>query len=185
MSLSRHSKFLSLVLRHKPDLIGIELDTAGWTEVSTLLERLNTRGNTIDYLKLEEIVANNNKKRFEFNEDKTKIRASQGHSIDVDLGYEEKKPPSILYHGTAKRFINSILNKGILKGNRHHEHLSSTKETAKKVGQRHGKVAIIYINAEKMYEDGHKFFVSTNGVWLTETVPSEYIRFIQENFDDR
>jgi len=171
----RKSKFLSLVLRHDPGRIGIILDSAGWTLVDNLLIKTNLSMDELEY-----IVEKNNKKRFEFNDDKTKIRASQGHSLNVDLGYEEKDPPETLYHGTAERFIDSIKQKGISKQKRHHVHLSDNISTAKNVGQRHGKSIVIAINSRSMKENGHKFYLSTNGVWLTEFVPVKYIGEISQ-----
>jgi putative RNA 2'-phosphotransferase len=176
----KNSKFLSLVLRHKPELINLKLDNSGWVDVNLLLENAKKKGNHLDREELESIVANNDKKRFEFNADHSKIRASQGHSIKVDLGYKESIPPSILYHGTADRFIDSILEKGILRRNRHHVHLSSTQETAKEVGLRHGSVVIIHIDAQKMYDNGHRFYKSTNSVWLTNYVDPTYFLTIQK-----
>jgi len=165
----KKSKFLSLVLRHDPGRIGIKLDSAGWTPVEDLLIKANISMN-----ELEDVVSNNNKKRFEFNENKTLIRASQGHSVEVDLKYEEKEPPEFLYHGTAERNINSIRLKGIIKQKRHHVHLSDNRQTAMIVGQRHGKPAIIGIKSKAMNRNGYRFYLSTNGVWLTEYVPPEF-----------
>jgi putative RNA 2'-phosphotransferase len=124
---------------------------------------------------LKEIVATNNKQRFEFSEDMNRIRARQGHSIYVDVELEEKLPPDTLYHGTAKAFLDSIMEKGIIKGNRLYVHLSSTKETATNVGKRHGEPVVLEIDAKRMAEDGHRFFLSRNGVWLTDYVDSKYI----------
>lgn len=147
------SKFLSLVLRHSPETIGIELDANGWTNVSTLL-------NTMQIMKeeLEYVVENNNKKRFEFSPDKLKIRASQGHSVNVDLDYEAKEPPAVLYHGTAECNFDSILKSGILKGKRNHVHLSRDLETAIYVGMRHGKPIVFEVHALEMHQDGYEFF---------------------------
>ena len=170
------SKFLSLVLRHKPETIQIQLDKNGWVSVSELIKKLNKNGKEINFEILKHIVATNSKKRFAFNEDKTKIRASQGHSLQIDLNYEPIKPPNVLYHGTSERFLDSILKSGIEKRNRQHVHLSSDIETAFKVGQRHGKPVILEIETEKMNKDGHKFYLSENNVWLTEYVPVEYIK---------
>lgn len=168
------SKFLSLVLRHKPEEIGIELDKNGWTSVVDLLCATHW-----SITELDEVVATNNKKRFEYNENKTMIRACQGHSIDIDLNLSPSVPPSTLYHGTATRFIDSIFNKGIIAGNRDMVHLSSTIETAINVGSRHGKPAVILINAGQMHKDGHQFFLSHNGVWLTKEVPTKYLEIKQ------
>ena len=169
------SKFLSLVLRHRPETIGIQLDQNGWTDVDTLLEKSNRYGVKIDKEILKYIVATNSKKRFAFNESFDKIRASQGHSVDIKLGYINQKPPEILYHGTGEKSVQSILETGLEKRNRQHVHLSSDITTAVKVGQRHGKPFVFKILAEKMYNDKFEFFLSDNGVWLTENVPTKYL----------
>ncbi|GAB4028913.1 RNA 2'-phosphotransferase [Spirosoma gilvum] len=173
----RVSKFLSLVLRHKPESLGITLDEQGWTEVDTLLTKLRTKGYRIDRNQLEYIVETNNKKRFAFSPDGTQIRANQGHSVDVDLGYTEKQPPRFLYHGTATRFLDAIRAEGLKKMNRHHVHLSSDEQTAYAVGSRHGKPVILTIKAGEMATTGHAFYQSENGVWLTDTVPADYILY--------
>lgn len=172
----RISKFLSLVLRHKPEKIGITLDEAGWTPVADLLTQLNKSGLTIDFEILEEVVANNPKKRFSFNESSELIRANQGHSVQVDLGYEPQLPPTILYHGTTIRFQEAILAGGLKKMSRHHVHLSDQLETATAVGKRHGKLMMLEVLAGQMYKDGYPFFKSQNGVWLTDHVPAKYLR---------
>ena len=174
------SKFLSLVLRHKPDIIDLELSQHGWADVNELIEKMNACEKRIDRETLNSIVENNNKKRFSFNEDRTKIRASQGHSIDVDLDYCPKMPPDVLYHGTATKYTNDIFSKGLEKGSRHHVHLSHDTETAVKVGQRHGKPVVLTIMAKDMHCDGYHFYQSDNGVWLTEKVPVQYI--LMENY---
>ena len=169
------SKFLSLILRHKPETINLELDSEGWADVEQLLARMNAHGKRIDFPTLEWLVAHNPKQRFAFNEDQSRIRANQGHSITIDLALEARKPPEILYHGTAKRFLESIFATGLDKRARHHVHLSGDPYTAAKVGMRHGKVVILEVQAGRMYEDGHEFFRSENGVWLTEAVPAVYL----------
>lgn len=171
------SKFLSLVLRHQPEIIGLNLDENGWAETQTLLEKLAKNNRKIDLQTLEEVVVSNDKKRFAFNADKTKIRASQGHSIHINLGYVPLEPPEILFHGTATRFLDSIKKQGLLKGNRHHVHLSKDVETARSVGSRHGKVVVLKVKALEMYQGGFEFFVSENQVWLTDFVPVEYLEF--------
>lgn len=175
------SKFLSLVLRHKPETIQIQLDENGWVSVNELIEKLNNYGKEIDFKTIEYVVETNSKKRFAFNEDKSKIRASQGHSLQIDLNYEPINPPELLYHGTSKKFVDSILKSGIEKRNRQHVHLSSDIETALKVGQRHGKPVILKIQTEKMNKNGHKFYLSDNNVWLTDYVPIEYITIMKNN----
>ncbi|UCA58381.1 RNA 2'-phosphotransferase [Chryseobacterium rhizoplanae] len=171
----RISKFLSLILRHQPETIGLKLDENGWADVEELRERSAKKKVYFSLEELDEVVETNNKKRFAFNEDKTKIRASQGHSINIDLALEALQPPDFLYHGTAEANISSILEKGIEKRSRQHVHLSADKETATKVGMRHGKPIILTIRTGKMYEDGIAFYLSANGVWLTEFVDPKYI----------
>lgn len=166
----KNSKFLSLVLRHKPEKIEIELDENGWANVKELLKKTG-----FDFETLEEIVLTNDKQRFSFNEDKTKVRANQGHSIDIDLQLKPTKPPDILYHGTIKRFLNSIMHEGLKKGSRQFVHLSMDSETARKVGSRRGKSIILMVNSRMMHEQGYKFFISENNVWLTDNVPFEFI----------
>jgi putative RNA 2'-phosphotransferase len=170
------SKFLSLVLRHKPETIGIGLDQNGWTNVDELIAKANNYGIKLDKKILNHIVETNAKKRFVFNENFEKIRASQGHSVDIELGYINQKPPEMLYHGTGEKSVQSILEAGLEKRGRQHVHLSGDIETAVKVGQRHGKPVVFKILAEKMYLDKFEFFLSDNGVWLTENVPAKYLQ---------
>lgn len=174
------SKFLSLVLRHKPQTIGIELDDQGWTDVQTLLDKMNEADRKVDFETLVAVVTNNDKKRFAFNDDRTKIRASQGHSVKIELGYEPQVPPTILYHGTATRFTHSIFKSGLEKRGRQHVHLSADVPTAKNVGTRHGVPVILEVLASEMHTEGHKFFISENGVWLTEAVPAKFLRRLEE-----
>jgi len=177
---TRTSKFLSLVLRHEPEKIGLKLDPAGWADVETLLAACRQHGVAVEPAALEEIVATNEKKRFAFSDDGRRIRASQGHSIEIALGYTPQVPPLRLYHGTATRFLESIRAGGLNKMGRHHVHLSAEKETAHQVGQRHGKPLILAIKADAMLAANHAFFLSDNGVWLTETVPAAFIEFPEE-----
>ena len=171
MEIKKLSKFLSLILRHKPETINIKLDKNGWANVSEIL-----RGMKIDFATLEKVVVENDKQRFSFNEDKTKIRANQGHSVKVDVELAEKVPPEILYHGTIEKNLESISARGLLKMNRLYVHLSADIETAKKVATRRAGNAIIFkVAALEMYNDGYKFFQSANGVWLVETVPPKYL----------
>jgi len=170
------SKFLSLVLRHKPEAIGIVLDENGWADVNLLLEKLTLTGLDVDREILNHIVATNPKKRFAFNDASDKIRASQGHSINIELGYEPTVPPEILYHGTAIHNIDAITATGLEKRNRQHVHLSKDTTTAQAVGQRHGKPFIFEIMAGQMHLDGFIFFISENGVWLTDNVPAQYLK---------
>lgn len=174
------SKFLSFILRHKPETIGITLDTNGWAEVTELLEKLVQGGKGISFDILKHVVDTNAKKRFAFNEDFSLIRASQGHSIAIDSGYEPQQPPKILYHGTAQKNRASILQNGLLKGTRLHVHLSTDTDTAVKVGQRHGKPLVLEVAALQMYNEGFVFYLSDNEVWLTDNVPSSYINIQEE-----
>jgi putative RNA 2'-phosphotransferase len=164
------SKFLSYVLRHDPKKLNLTMDKQGWVSVTQLLENLDDISVEI----LEEVVAENDKKRFAFNEDKTKIRANQGHSIAIELNYSPVEPPEFLFHGTAIKNMDSIKKSGIIKGNRHQVHLSLDKETATNIGKRHGKPVILVVQSKAMHEAGYQFFVSENGVWLTEFVPVEF-----------
>jgi len=167
---------MSLVLRHNPQKIGITLDENGWADVVLLLSGINRLGHKATLDDLKEVVATNDKQRFKFNDDYSKIRANQGHSVAVDVEMKATVPPDTLYHGTATRFLEAIKSKGLIAKSRLHVHLSSEKETAIKVGSRHGKPVILVINASKMQADGLVFYFSENGVWLTESVPPEYIR---------
>lgn len=174
------SKFLSLVLRHKPETIGIQLDQNGWIDIDELIAKSNKYGMQINRETLNHIVATNSKKRFAFNDKLTKIRASQGHSVEIELGYKNQKPPEILFHGTSEKSVQSILDKGLEKRNRQHVHLSSDIETAIMVGQRHGKPIVFMVLAERMYNDKFEFYFSENGVWLTENVPTKYLKVKDE-----
>lgn len=175
-TLTQASKFLSLILRHKPETIHISLDEQGWASVSELIA--NTQQSDVVFSEelLQEIVAKCNKQRFEFNDDGSKVRCHQGHSLDIELGLEVTKPPEYLYHGTASRFLERIMSEGLRKQKRHHVHLSPDVETATAVGSRYGKPVILKIHAGKMFEDGHTFYVSGNGVWLTDSVAPEYLQ---------
>ena len=173
------SKMLSLVLRHKPESIGLTLDEQGWADVGLLIQKINNKGLALNGAVLQQVVATNNKKRFAYNHDKTKIRANQGHTIDVDLGYTTHTPPEILFHGTGSQFVSDILQQGLLKMNRHHVHLSADVETAEKVGQRKGKPVILQVASLTMFNKGIDFFVSANNVWLTHYVPPEYISILK------
>jgi putative RNA 2'-phosphotransferase len=170
------SKFLSLVLRHQPETIGIQIDQNGWADVTELLEKSNNYGVKFDRETLNHIVDTNSKKRFAFNETLDKIRASQGHSIEIELGYNNQKPPEILYHGTGDKSVQSIIEKGLEKRSRQHVHMSSDIETALKVGQRHGKPFVFKVLAGQMYDDNFQFFISENGIWLTDNVPTKYLK---------
>jgi putative RNA 2'-phosphotransferase len=176
--LERTSKFLSLILRHQPDVIGMSLDAGGWADIATLLAQAEKHGKAFTLDELLEIVETSDKQRFAISSDGLRIRANQGHSVaGVDLGLEEVAPPDILYHGTASRFIESIRATGLRPGSRHHVHLSSHLDTAVKVGARHGKPVVLPVAAGRMHAQGHAFFRSQNGVWLTAAVPAEFIQF--------
>jgi putative RNA 2'-phosphotransferase len=169
------SKYLSYILRHDPADAGIILDTNGWTNVNLLLKELCSRFPVLDKTALEYIVATNSKQRFAFNEDKSMIRASQGHSVDVELNYMAQEPPTVLFHGTAVENVRSTMNEGLKKQNRHHVHLSENVTTALQVGSRHGRATVLKIHSGKMHEAGYIFYVSANNVWLTDFVPVEFI----------
>lgn len=176
-------KFISLVLRHKPETIGISLDEHGWARVGELLSGLRKAGQKIDMEILEEIVALDNKQRYSFNEDKTLIRANQGHSIQVDVELSEQEPPEFLYHGTAERFLEDIRREGLKPMNRLYVHLSKDMRTAQQVGKRHGRPAILKVHSRKMYLEGIKFYLSENGVWLTGKVDSRYFELVETVLD--
>ena len=174
MGLKETSKFISLILRHKPEAIGIGLDEHGWADVEELIAGIaKTRDFDIDML--EEIVRTDEKQRYSFNEDKTLIRANQGHSIPVDVELDEEQPPEELWHGTGEKYVSSIDVQGLIPKSRLYVHLSRDRETALKVGQRHGKPVLYIVKAGEMYRDGYKFFLSKNGVWLTKEVPIKYL----------
>lgn len=167
------SKFMSFALRHDPKAAGITLDSNGWVKVSELIKAIKNHGYSVNLKDIEFVVENNDKKRFQIVGDK--IRASQGHSVDIDLNLTPTKPPKFLYHGTALKNVDSIYENGINSGNRQHVHLSVDRETAVKVGSRHGKPYIFIIDSEKMYEDGVDLYISENGVWLVKSVERKYI----------
>ena len=173
----RISKFLSLVLRHEPQRVGLKLSDSGWVAVDALLAAMTQHGNPITLEQLRHVVATNDKKRFAFSEDGTRIRASQGHSVEMDLQYSPQAPPEFLFHGTPERFIESIRATGLNKGQRHHVHLSADEVTAAKVGERRGRPIILKVRAGEMHRAGHPFFRSANGVWLVDAVPSKFIEF--------
>ena len=170
------SKFISLILRHQPDAAGITLDAHGWADVPKLLNGMAAAGYPADPALLEEIVRTDAKQRYAFNEDHTKIRANQGHSVAVDLEFQPVEPPEYLWHGTASRFLGSIMQEGLKPMSRQYVHLSPDIETAVKVGTRHGRPVVLQIAAGQMAKDGCRFYRAENGVWLTDTVPAEYIR---------
>lgn len=168
------SKYISLILRHKPETIGITLDEHGWANVDDLIAGVN-RTHPLDMTELERIVAEDEKQRYSFNDDKTLIRANQGHSIPVDVELEEVEPPEILYHGTGEKYVASINEQGLIPKSRLYVHLSGDEDTARGVGQRHGKPVIYTVKSGEMYRDGVVFYRSVNGVWLTKAVPVKYL----------
>ncbi|MBW8736573.1 MAG: RNA 2'-phosphotransferase [Streptomyces turgidiscabies] len=169
------SKYLSKHLRHQPERIGLILDERGWVEIDTLIAAATAHGFRFTREELDHVVTANDKKRFAI--DGTRIRASQGHSVEVDLGLPPATPPPYLYHGTVGRFLDAIHSEGLRPMNRHAVHLSPDRETATRVGARRGRPVVLSVDSAAMHRDGHLFHVSANGVWLTETVPPRYLRF--------
>ena len=175
--IKRISKRMSLALRHKPEALDLQLNEQGWATVDALIKGFHNKGFELTLERLQQVVSENNKKRFTFNDDGTMIRANQGHSINIDLGFEPTTPPPTLFHGTATRFLDSIKATGLEKRSRQHVHLSADKDTASQVGKRHGKLVILVIQSGKMQEQGFDFYISKNGVWLTDHIPAEFIDF--------
>lgn len=173
--LVKMGKYLSLILQHKPELINLKIDEHGWVEVDQLLKGINDSGRYISKEMLDIIVNTNNKKRYQYNDDQTKIRANQGHSIKVDVELQEKVPPDILYHGTAQKYLDKIKKSGIRKMNRLYVHLSKDIQTAINVGKRHGQPIVLVIDTKKMLRDGYKFYYSYNGVWLCDDIAYSYV----------
>jgi len=171
-------KFLALLLRHKPEVLNLDMDENGYVSVEELIEKAS-KEYELNRDILDEIVITDNKQRFSYNGDKSKIRASQGHSVNVDVNLKEETPPDILFHGTSERFKESILEKGLLPMTRLYVHLSKDKDTAYNVGKRHGLPVIIYeVDCAQMVKDGYKFYLSDNKVWLTKEVPYKYLKEI-------
>ena len=171
----RISKFLSMILRHKPEAIGLELDASGWADVQTLLDKANAGGHALSRDAVEQVVANSDKKRFVFSDDGQRIRANQGHSITVDLGLAAIPPPALLFHGTATRFLAAIRSTGLTPQSRQSVHLSASVDVALSVGKRHGTPVVLTVHAQKMHAAGHPFYLSANGVWLTAAVPPQFL----------
>lgn len=177
-TLVKTSKFLSLILRHAPETIGLQLDVNGWANVDQLLAQAASHGKAISRAQLDAVVANDSKTRYALSDDGLRIRANQGHSLAaVDIGLPPAIPPARLYHGTASRFVESIRNQGLIPGSRNHVHLSATEDTAVSVGSRHGKPVVLSIDTAAMQAQGHVFHVSANGVWLSDAVPAAFITF--------
>ena len=175
--LVRVSRFLSLVLRHRPEMIGLSLDEQGWASIDDLVRLSQDSREPLTRELIDEVVRTNDKQRFRISDDGLRIRASQGHTIPVDLGLPARQPPEKLYHGTATRFLGSIRHQGLHPRKRRHVHLSSDRHTARQVGGRHGQAAVLTVLAGEMARAGHEFFLSDNGVWLTASVPPEFLQF--------
>ncbi len=169
------SKFIALILRHKPEAIGISLDEHGWANVNDLIEGIS-KAYPLSLEQLENIVSTDNKQRYSFNEDHTLIRANQGHSVPVDVELPKKDPPPVLYHGTGEKYVSSIMQNGLIPKSRLYVHLSADIQTAEIVGKRHGRPVVFVVDSKSMNSDGYDFFLSVNGVWLTKTVPVRYLR---------
>ena len=169
------SKYIALLLRHHPEEADLFMDEHGWVDTQALIAGIQKTYPDFDMDYLEKIVREDEKQRYAFNEDRTKIRASQGHSVQVDVELKETEPPQYLFHGTGEKYVNSILEKGLIPGSRLYVHLSKDPDTAYKVGQRHGRPVIFTVRAGDMYKNGYRFYLSANGVWLTDTVPVEYL----------
>lgn len=172
------SKFLSLVLRHKPEEIGLTLEENGWVKIADLQKACADYGKPFTLAELREVVETNDKKRFAFDETNTKIRANQGHSVALEIEFEKRTPPEVLYHGTAERNVGAIFKAGLKKMQRHYVHLSADIETARKVGMRYGKPVILAIKTPAMLAEGYEFFVSNNDVWLIEEVPANFLEIL-------
>ena len=173
----RDSRFLALILRHRPDLIGIDLDRAGWAEIEPLLRAMIRHGRPLSRAQLEDIVSTDSKARFTLSPDGTRIRADQGHSLRIDLGLAPVVPPAILYHGTARETLNDIFKQGLQPGRRQFVHLSQNVAAAAKVGARHGKVVVLTVNCADMTANRHLFYRADNAVWLTSAVPARFLGF--------
>lgn len=170
------SRYLSKHLRHQPERLGLTLAPGGWVEVDVLLEALLKHNFAVSRAELDEVVANNDKQRFSFDDTGLRIRANQGHSVEVDLQLEPAVPPSVLFHGTGAGSVENILKMGLLKFARHHVHLSADMGTVVKVGARHGKPVVFEVDAAAMHSDSYEFFCSENGVWLVDEVPPQYLK---------
>ncbi len=175
-SLTAASKFMSLVLRHNPGLIGLNLDAAGWVPLDELVAKAASAGQHLTADLVQQVVLASDKQRFAISDDGQRIRANQGHSVNVDLGLPAQVPPPVLFHGTAHRFLAAIQREGLSKRARHHVHLTTDTQVASAVGMRYGELVMLQIDAARMHADGHVFYVSANAVWLTEGVPAEYLR---------
>ncbi|MGX8688699.1 MAG: RNA 2'-phosphotransferase [bacterium] len=180
-NLTKISKYMSLILRHKPDVIGLALDPHGWADVGKLIRGIQGKYPEFNREILEEIVESDEKQRYSFDRYGMRIRANQGHSVHVDVEMEEKEPPEVLYHGTGRKSVSSILEKGLIPGSRLFVHLSKDPETARKVGKRHGEPVIFIVHAGQMAGDGYVFRLSQNGVWQIPRVPVKYLELMYED----
>ena len=178
MNLTNLSRYMSLILRHKPEVIGITLDEHGWASVNDLICGIEKNNPGFNMNILEQIVRTDSKRRYSFNDDKSLIRANQGHSVNVDVELKEKEPPEYLYHGTGEKYVKSINQDGLIPKSRLYVHLSKDIKTAENVGKRHGKEVVYRINSGQMYRDGYKFYLSENGIWLTKEVPIKYLEIV-------
>lgn len=183
MDYTKVSKYISLILRHKPEVIGITLDEHGWADAFALIRGVAKKYPEFGWVQLQKIVETDTKRRYSFNEDMTLIRANQGHSVQVDVELEEVKPPQFLYHGTAEKYVESIKELGLLPKSRLYVHLSHDADTALDVGKRHGEPVIYIIQSGLMHADGFKFYKSKNGVWLTNHVPTYYLAGTVQTMD--
>jgi putative RNA 2'-phosphotransferase len=178
--LVKASKFMSLVLRHRPEEIGLVLDGQGWASIDELIEKAGRHGVALTHELIARVAETSDKQRFAIDATGQRIRANQGHSVDVDLGLAPTEPPLILFHGTGETSVAAIRAEGLKAGQRQHAHLSPDEDTAIKVGSRHGRPVVLRIAAGRMHKQGHAFFLSTNGVWLTDSVPVQFIEFPSE-----
>ncbi|HEX4965395.1 MAG TPA: RNA 2'-phosphotransferase [Thermoanaerobaculia bacterium] len=176
-SIVQVSKFLSYVLRHEPAAIGLVLDEAGWASITELIALSRATGKPLTRELIEHVVATNDKQRFAISGDGERIRANQGHSVAIELNLPVSRPPESLYHGTAERFLDSIRAQGLLRRRRQHVHLSRDVPTALRVGQRHGQPVVLEVRAAALFDTGRPFYLSDNGVWLTEAVPPQFLVF--------
>jgi len=177
MDKTRISIFISKLLRHRPEIIGLTIDRNGWADVDELIEGVRRhKAPDFDREALDDIVASDAKQRYSYSEDGRRIRANQGHSIPVDVELTACEPPEYLWHGTGEKYVPSIDRTGLLPKSRLYVHLSSDMETARKVGSRHGKPVVYEIDCSGMVKDGYSFFLSANHIWLTKEVPARYLK---------
>lgn len=181
MKTTNISRYIALLLRHHPEKAGLCLDEHGWVEVEALIQGVRRRYPEFNRAVLDEIVARDSKQRYVYNQDKTCIRANQGHSIPVDVELKQALPPTILYHGTGEKYVESIQKVGLIPKSRLYVHLSTDIQTAIQVGKRHGQPVIYQIDTQQMIHDGFIFYISANHIWLTKAVPVQYLKIIETN----